>query len=209
VGVGYIFFWLWVKRRRVVGKFWLRLWLVVGLALAVLFIFNFKYTRDGFYTISYKFLPYRQLEVENGRVYATQFSQEDRRWLREVAWKMFEENPVLGVGPGNFGLLHNQYVREEKMKRPYLAKAHNAYLEILAEAGLLGLIAFLAFLVSLFGLSLKNLSQIKKDEQFYLILALQASLIAIIIQGFGFGILAHSYTWILFGFLYGEVRTER
>ena len=47
----------------------------------------------------------------------------------KTAWRMFREAPLLGHGPHTFGLFH---------KTPW---AHNLYLEVLAEQGILGFIA--------------------------------------------------------------------
>jgi O-antigen ligase len=52
-----------------------------------------------------------------------------------TAWKMFLEAPLLGHGPHTFGLFH---------KTPW---AHNLYLEVLAEQGIVGLGAFIGLMV--------------------------------------------------------------
>jgi putative inorganic carbon (HCO3(-)) transporter len=70
---------------------------------------------------------------------------------REAFWsaavRMWEDRPVTGVGVDRFGIEASTYVRNSQivLDRP---AAHNAYLEILAETGGLGLLAFLGFLAS-------------------------------------------------------------
>jgi O-antigen ligase len=54
-------------------------------------------------------------------------SGRDKYWA--TAWAMFSDAPLVGQGPHTFGLFH---------KTPW---AHNLYLEVLAEQGLLGLLA--------------------------------------------------------------------
>jgi putative inorganic carbon (HCO3(-)) transporter len=57
--------------------------------------------------------------------------------------------PVLGIGPGNFGL----YYGEETGKppgAPGLGVVHNAYLDLAAELGVGGLLLFVAYLVGSF-----------------------------------------------------------
>lgn len=58
------------------------------------------------------------------------------------------ENPLLGVGQGNFAMLFPTF----HLAPRDIAHAHNQFLHILGENGLLGLICFLLVLVSLFGL---------------------------------------------------------
>lgn len=60
-----------------------------------------------------------------------------------VAWRIFADHPVLGVGLNNYKFYYQQYAqplgwdnrREER-------SAHNLYLEVAAETGLVGLAAF-------------------------------------------------------------------
>jgi len=49
--------------------------------------------------------------------------------------KIIKSHPWIGVGPGNFNLAQSRY-------------AHNSYLQIWAEVGLLGLFPFFWFLIS-------------------------------------------------------------
>jgi putative inorganic carbon (hco3(-)) transporter len=62
-----------------------------------------------------------------------------------AAWNVFVDHPLLGVGPDNFQRYYRQYADELGMllhaeDRP----AHNLYLSVAAEMGLLGLLAHLA-----------------------------------------------------------------
>lgn len=69
-----------------------------------------------------------------------------------VGWRMVEDRPVTGVGAGNFersairyllepgSLLHDEFI----VVSPKVA--HNIYLQVLAELGVVGLAAFLAIL---------------------------------------------------------------
>ena len=71
-------------------------------------------------------------------------------WL--VARRMAADHPVLGVGLGNFPVHAPEYVRrpgtlrfvELIAERPHVA--HNAYLQMLTEAGVVGLALLAAFL---------------------------------------------------------------
>jgi O-antigen ligase len=75
-------------------------------------------------------------------------SFEQRRLLTRVAWEMFLDHPLLGVGAGNYTLYFDEYAQEVgSVSREYeglgeLHYPHNLYLEIAAETGLVGLSAF-------------------------------------------------------------------
>ncbi len=72
-------------------------------------------------------------------------------WM--AAWSMFLDAPWLGQGPGAFSLLYPQYLAAITlpdwvvMDPRHMPWAHNLYLELLAERGLIGLGAFVAAIV--------------------------------------------------------------
>jgi O-antigen ligase len=57
-----------------------------------------------------------------------------------AAQRMFAAEPLLGVGPGNYAAAYPAY-RLPRWEEP-LGHAHNVYLNVLAESGLLGFAAF-------------------------------------------------------------------
>jgi O-antigen ligase len=69
---------------------------------------------------------------------------------REALWRgavlMAMDNPVVGVGPGQYGPQSTHYVSDNPVALENPA-VHNTYLEILAENGLPALAAFVAFLI--------------------------------------------------------------
>ncbi|MGI6208023.1 MAG: O-antigen ligase family protein [Anaerolineae bacterium] len=60
----------------------------------------------------------------------------------QAAWYMFEEDPWLGVGAGNYEAVYPSFALP-RWSDP-LGHAHNYYLNVLAETGLVGLGAYLA-----------------------------------------------------------------
>ncbi len=67
------------------------------------------------------------------------------------ALTMFFQKPVLGHGDGSYALLAGQYARDEQLEDPrtisfdgwsWFDRAHNEYLQLLSELGLVGMIAF-------------------------------------------------------------------
>jgi putative inorganic carbon (HCO3(-)) transporter len=76
-----------------------------------------------------------------------------------AAWNVFVDHPLLGVGPDHFKLYYRAYADELGMllhaeDRP----AHNFYLSVAAEMGLLGLLAYLAVM----GLPLAGLYRLRE-----------------------------------------------
>ena len=81
------------------------------------------------------------------------FSAEERIMRWELATRMIREKPITGHGQNYYSLNFASYLKgdEEKNKISYWFgfkdSAHNEFLRILAENGLLGLAAFLSFLI--------------------------------------------------------------
>lgn len=78
------------------------------------------------------------------------------RWL--CAWRMFEEKPLTGFGPGTYQFVYFPFQREYEMTKisisnPYNIKkgrggtAHNEYLLILSESGIIAAAAFLVLVL--------------------------------------------------------------
>ncbi len=63
-----------------------------------------------------------------------------------AAQRMWEGAPWLGVGPGNYGAAYPA-VHLPRWEEP-LGHAHNVYLNVLAETGLVGLLAYCALMVT-------------------------------------------------------------
>jgi O-antigen ligase len=75
----------------------------------------------------------------------------ERLDLWTAAGRMTVEHPVLGLGPGSFSLHHQDYTTglPDDINHP-LDVAHNTWLEVSSELGVLGLLAFLAILLTAF-----------------------------------------------------------
>jgi putative inorganic carbon (HCO3(-)) transporter len=72
---------------------------------------------------------------------------ESRYELWSAGYRMIRENPLSGVGVGNFKALSTTY---QDPNNPVQAIAHNAYIEVAAELGIPGITAFVAVLVFTF-----------------------------------------------------------
>ncbi len=88
------------------------------------------------------------------RLTITDDSGNGRVGLSTAAWRIVEDHPALGVGLANFPVHSPFYVREPGSLEfvDLIAErglpVHNTYLQLLAEAGPLGLLLFLAMVVA-------------------------------------------------------------
>lgn len=65
-----------------------------------------------------------------------------------VAWNMFLDNPILGVGLGNYNAYYEEYSRKLGIDpRREGRSAHNLYLEIAAERGIFGFFLFTSIVI--------------------------------------------------------------
>jgi len=81
-----------------------------------------------------------------------------RSWDWWIGWEMFKDHPVTGVGLGNYKLNFIPYKAEflatprgeaYDFYIPRAAQAHNEYVQILAELGILGVLSLASFLAVL------------------------------------------------------------
>jgi O-antigen ligase len=140
-------------------------------------------------------------------------SSQARRELLNRAAEVASNHLLIGVGMGNF---HIYSIREQV--------AHNSYLEIAAELGLIGLMAYLILILSPLR-SLRRLEaetrnhrrgtligrlQSPESETYYLSVALQASLAAYIVCSF-FGsvqYLWHLYYLVAYSFALKQIHAQ-
>ena len=97
-----------------------------------------------------------ELLLNNGRTLSAVFrpfdphnSQQARFILWDVAWRMFRDHPLTGVGPGGYGRLYTMYHTGIVESQDVWSSAHNLYLQQLAERGLLGGLALLILCATL------------------------------------------------------------
>lgn len=138
--------------------------------------------------------------AEGGEVDASSQQRLDT-WLAGLS--MFSDRPILGVGAGAFGWAHAEYY-SKKFKRSSL-KAHNMYVQVLAELGLIGLLSFTLLLVAIFKENIRLRKLLIGDAPWRgwyraVSLAITVSMVSLMITG----IFAHSlyrFHWLLVGAL--------
>lgn len=124
------------------------------------------------------------------------YSNVERIRFRQALWAMFKSSPLLGVGPGNFEVLYEKYRPDGAPKPNYLPKPHNQYMEILAEIGIVGFASFLVIVVNIIYLFAESWYCVSEEDK-KLLLGLMASLFAVAVHGYVFGILVHIQMWLL------------
>ncbi len=92
----------------------------------------------------------RLFDARTAMIDADNFAVVERMAQMQAAWYMFLSEPLTGVGPGNFPIAYqSQASGFAYLIHPWYSPqqhAHNYYLHIAAEAGLIGLAAYLLLL---------------------------------------------------------------
>lgn len=104
----------------------------------------------------------------------------DRKKIWSAAWKMFLSRPWLGLGLGTFMFNFESFVAEGyAFSPPY---AHNCYLQMLAEIGIIGLVAFLAILAIFFYRGIKTIRNSQRTFCWYVLLGSLAAALGYCVQ---------------------------
>ena len=81
------------------------------------------------------------------------FAAAERMAHWQTGWRMFVDEPLLGVGAGNFNVRYPDYFVRAAFEFSR-GHAHNYYIHTLAETGLVGLAAYLTLLLGLLTLAI-------------------------------------------------------
>ena len=125
---------------------------------------------------------------------------DQRIYIWKNALDMFRLRPLTGVGIGQYPIYYKIY-EGAPVKYRIFTHAHNIYLHILAELGLIGLCIFLWLIYKIIKFTIINYNNIKNDVVLF---ALLASLIGFMIQElFEFSITDSGGTTLLVGIMLG------
>lgn len=107
-------------------------------------------------------------------------SNTERILIWQSAWNMFKDHPILGVGLGQYTENYQKKYISPQAKEPNLGHAHNNFMQMLAENGIVGFAGFIA----MFGyIILKNSIEWIKTKNVYALMII-ASTVCLILQGF-------------------------
>jgi len=140
----------------------------------------------------------------------------ERIYLWGIAWQMFQDNPVLGVGPGNFQYNNQNYedpVRVAQGRHVWGQVAHSLYFTLLPEYGVVGTVLFAAMLFKTVvqrrrllraGRALiKRPDALSEEEREHittymqLAAAMDTSLVALLTTGAFIAVLYYPHVWLL------------
>jgi O-antigen ligase len=102
---------------------------------------------------------YGTLDVRDAHITPITFSTIERLAHWQAAIRMMEANPWLGVGFGNYVAAYPDF--RLLLWENALGHAHNYYLNIFAETGVLGFLAYLAFWLTTFIVAFRVVRRVK------------------------------------------------
>ena len=129
----------------------------------------------------------------------------DRVPMWEASFKIFQRFPLLGSGPGTYKYFMYKVIDEKSYKEGKIHEhAHNTYLEILAEMGILGLLAFVSIFIHFFRHYLRKLPH-NNPYYFPFLIMISAVLIGDLVESnMSAGVVNASMFWFLFGLAHLE-----
>jgi O-antigen ligase len=175
----------------------------VGLAaglVAVVFMLVGKKQRSGVVLVAVLLAIGGALAVQHLRVSGVMGDRAhsirarlDHEW--PYALKLFFDKPVAGHGDGAYSMLAGQMARAEQLEDPAIlstdegyweAHAHNEFLEMLADLGLVGMFAFGAAIVLTMVYALRFCERLRDDPgrqmERWLVIGLAGALVAIVFE---------------------------
>jgi len=130
----------------------------------------------------------------------------------ETAYRIFQQNPIFGVGLGNYTFHFKEMLpavqvgyMPELLTRlvpgpTRIVTAKNFFARLLAETGIVGTAAFMSFLFSLIGSGIYLWKSKFPEEKFWGIGALLA-MIAFFVDSFSYDSFALPNSWVVFGLI--------
>lgn len=107
-------------------------------------------------------------------------SNTERILIWKSAWNMFKDYPILGVGLGQYTENYQKKYISPQAKEPNLTHAHNNFIQMLAENGIVG---FGGFIIMFGYIILKNFIDWLKTKNVYALM-ITFSTICLLLQGF-------------------------
>jgi O-antigen ligase len=120
-----------------------------------------------------------EVEGESRFQQVDEFTSISRLALWDAAGAIFIQHPVLGVGYGNYRSLYSDYIPGAA---PNELDAHNMYLQMLSETGIIGFLAFSALVV---GLAIAAIKAARNPDPLYRLggIAMGGALVATLTHG--------------------------
>ncbi len=118
---------------------WASGWLPPLVAIAVIFLFRVPRTVVGLGLVALPGIFYMAGRAQDPLLAQEQYSWMTRLEAWRVLWRLFENNPLIGLGPANY----YHYTKLYPILGWYVSfSSHNNYVDLLLQTGILGLLAF-------------------------------------------------------------------
>jgi len=141
-----------------------------------------------------------------------------RLYLWKIAWRMFLDNPVLGVGPANYQYNNLFYEDEKETSRGYHVwgrVSHSVYFTVLPEYGIVGTVLF--FIIVIKGIMARRRalrtcrSQLARQDlspesrthfRFYqqMLAGMDGGIVTFLVTGAFIAVLYYPHLWVLTAF---------
>ncbi|WP_041323972.1 O-antigen ligase family protein [Saccharophagus degradans] len=127
------------------------LWLFSKSKLKILFTGSLLVLLAGSILLSY--LPEGYLEDVQGISDPNDSTRSERIETWEISWIMFKDNPIWGVGAGNFPWNVNSYQDQASWWYPdarslHGRQTHSLYFQLLADLALVGMLIYITFIIT-------------------------------------------------------------
>ncbi|MGI6457044.1 MAG: O-antigen ligase family protein [bacterium] len=145
-----------------------------------------------------------RLETVTDLKYVANFDRIDR-W--QAAWEMWKDHKILGVGYGAYGDVYFDYTSKLAFSSDMRMGAHNLYLEIMAELGLIGLFIYLLMMLLFFVKSQRLKKRVQSRTQWVFIIAMQGAMLTYLLHAFLNNLGPSDKIGITFWFFMGMIPT--
>ncbi len=127
----------------------------------------------------------QQLEVGVGNSRASTVRFRVYAW--DYAWRLFTQKPLQGHGQGGFTLHGDSFVSEDVLSDPSvfefrIAHAHNEWLEILSDLGIVGGLLMAAFILMTIRAGMVTKQESKRSNERWLVIALLSAFVGMIVE---------------------------
>ena len=211
-----------IKVSRILSPLFISVILCTLLVAVGIYISSEIYVGHGAYTLKdwIQYFTTSTTERAVSSFYINTGSALHRRIIWIPTLHMIRDNIFIGVGKNNFQIMYPYYTPDQyKETLKFLThrgtKAHNEYLQVIAETGILGLLTFLAFLFVLVRTAVRSLKQYKSEggSRYFLRLGILAGICATLVHS----LVSHPlrlpssalYFWLFAGLMVALYRPER
>jgi putative inorganic carbon (HCO3(-)) transporter len=144
---------------------------------------------------------------------AANWQQDQTAAHRVVLWKagirMFEDRPLLGVGPSNFPLMHHLYYSQGEVQRS-ISVPHSTYIELITEYGIFGTLPTVALWLSVFWVNSRTRKYLRaahpkpqRTFEYCLTVGLDLGLVGYLASCAFISVMQYPHVWLLLGLACG------